>query len=145
MRIFIRYDNESSFVFSKSVFFWVKKEVSCIGVPRTRGCLGHRVVVHVKVGAVDGPSEAVVQRVLIIVLSAEEGRCQNGCKFIIHPTCQLHIYIATPWIRISYYDPRRYFTATCIRLWYEQYSQSYILSSPRWENLRKKLVRLRVS
>ena len=33
-----------------------------IEVPRTRGCLGHHAVDHAKVGAVDGPSEAVVRK-----------------------------------------------------------------------------------
>ena len=46
---------------------------------------------HVKVEALDGPLEAVVKQVYIIVLSAEEGRCQIGCKFIIHTTCQIQI------------------------------------------------------
>ena len=49
-----------------------------IGFPRTRDCLGHHVEKHVKVGAVDGPSEAVVKQVqvyiYIVVVSAEEGR-----------------------------------------------------------------------
>ena len=38
-----------------------------IGVPRTRGYLGHHEVEHVKVGAVDGPSEAVVKQVQVYI------------------------------------------------------------------------------
>ena len=48
-------------------------------------------VEHVKAGARDGPSEAVVKQVNIFVLSAKEGRCQTGYKLIIHLTCQIQI------------------------------------------------------
>ena len=32
-----------------------------VGVPRTRGCLGYHALDHVEMGAMDGPSEAVVK------------------------------------------------------------------------------------
>ena len=40
-----------------------------MGVRRTRGCLGHQAVDHVKVGAVDGPSAAVVKKAQVCILS----------------------------------------------------------------------------
>ena len=51
-------------------------------------------VKHVKVGAVDGLPEAVVEHVQVCILSLsppkKEGHL-NGCRFTIHPTCQIQI------------------------------------------------------
>ena len=55
---------ESSFIFLQKQFLdevFRPRGIAHVGVPRTRGCLGHHEVEHVKVGAVDGPSEAVVK------------------------------------------------------------------------------------
>ena len=88
---------------------------------------------HLKVGAVDGPSEAVVkkaERVYIIIITAEEGRAPKRLQ-IHNLSDRPNTNIATPGIRISYHDLRRYFTVTFIRHWYEQSCQFYLLSPAR--------------
>ena len=48
-------------------FFLIRFFEGDIGFPRTRGCLGHHVAKHVKAGAVDGPSEAVLKQVQVYI------------------------------------------------------------------------------
>ena len=67
-----------------------------IGVPRTRGYLGRHLVGHVKVGAVDKPSEAVVKQVFIIVLLAEERKQVPNRLQIPHSPEMPNTNIATP-------------------------------------------------
>ena len=82
---------------------------------------------HLKVGAVDGPSEAAVkkaERMYIIIISAEEGRAPKRMQ--IHNLSDMpNTNIATPGIRISYHDIRRYVTVTFTRHWHEQSCQSH--------------------
>ena len=71
-------------------------------------------VENVKVGAVDGLSEAVEKPISIMVLFAEERSCQRLQTH--HSSDMPNTNIATPWIRISYNDIRRYLTVTDIKI-----------------------------
>ena len=47
-----------------------------------------------KVGAVDGPSEAVVKKAQVCILSLSPPKKEGhiyGCQFTVHPTCQIQI------------------------------------------------------
>ena len=72
-------------------------------------------VEHVKVGGVDGPSVTVVKQVFIIVLSPGEKKEPHQLQ-IHHSLDMPNTNIATPGIRISCNDLRRYFTVSYIRL-----------------------------